>query len=137
MLPDLLLEAGLLPGRAGWQDACACAGPLPCTPGSGPLASRVPILRGLPSHAAARPPPPPFPLLLLQVVVFTASLGKYADPLLDLLDKANVVRWRLFREACYPYEGSYVKVGEGAVREPSSVLLWEGAQHAAWARRSI
>jgi hypothetical protein len=47
----------------------------------------------------------------LQVVVFTASLGKYADPLLDLLDKANVVRWRLFREACYPYEGTYVKVG--------------------------
>lgn len=44
-------------------------------------------------------------------MVFTASLGKYADPLLDLLDKANVVRWRLFREACYPYEGSYVKVG--------------------------
>lgn len=49
-------------------------------------------------------------LLFWQVVVFTASLGKYADPLLDLLDKANVVRWRLFREACCPYEGSYVKV---------------------------
>lgn len=24
--------------------------------------------------------------------------------------QANVVRWRLFREACCPYEGSYVKV---------------------------
>ncbi len=33
-----------------------------------------------------------------------------ADPLLDLMDKANVVRWRLFREACCPYEGNYVKV---------------------------
>ena len=43
--------------------------------------------------------------------MFTASLGKYADPLLDLLDRGGVVRWRLFREACYPYEGSYVKVG--------------------------
>ena len=32
-----------------------------------------------------------------------------ADPLLDLMDKANVVRWRLFREACCPYEGNYVK----------------------------
>lgn len=30
----------------------------------------------------------------VQVVVFTASLGKYADPLLDLLDKANVVSVR-------------------------------------------
>lgn len=32
-----------------------------------------------------------------EVVVFTASLSKYADPLLDLLDKDKVVRWRLFR----------------------------------------
>ena len=32
-----------------------------------------------------------------EIVVFTASLSKYADPLLDLLDKDKVVRWRLFR----------------------------------------
>lgn len=32
-----------------------------------------------------------------EVVVFTASLSKYADPLLDLLDIGHVVRWRLFR----------------------------------------
>ncbi len=44
-----------------------------------------------------------------EVVVFTASLSKYADPLLDLLDKAGVVRWRLFRESCVHYEGNYVK----------------------------
>ena len=44
------------------------------------------------------------------MVVFTASLAKYADPLLDLMDKSAVVRWRLFREACCPYEGNYVKV---------------------------
>lgn len=49
--------------------------------------------------------------MIVQVVVFTASLAKYADPLLDLMDKAAVVRWRLFREACCPYEGNYVKVG--------------------------
>lgn len=40
------------------------------------------------------------------MVVFTASLAKYADPLLDLLDKGRVVRWRLFRESCVPYEGA-------------------------------
>ena len=44
-----------------------------------------------------------------QVIVFTASLAKYADPLLDLLDKGREVRWRLFREACCPFEGNYVK----------------------------
>ena len=41
--------------------------------------------------------------------MFTASLAKYADPLLDLLDKGRMVRWRLFREACCPFEGNYVK----------------------------
>lgn len=44
-----------------------------------------------------------------EVIVFTASLSKYADPLLDLLDEASVVRWRLFRDACTPYEGNFVK----------------------------
>lgn len=49
------------------------------------------------------------PVHRFEVVVFTASLAKYADPLLDLLDTAGVVRWRLFRESCMPYEGNYVK----------------------------
>lgn len=44
-----------------------------------------------------------------EVVVFTASLAKYADPLLDVLDPHNVVRYRLFREACVYHDGTYVK----------------------------
>jgi len=44
-----------------------------------------------------------------EVVVFTASLAKYADPLLDVLDKDKVVRYRLFREACVYHDGTYVK----------------------------
>jgi len=44
-----------------------------------------------------------------EIVVFTASLAKYADPLLDELDKDNVVQFRLFREACVQHYGNYVK----------------------------
>lgn len=45
-----------------------------------------------------------------EVVVFTASLAKYADPLLDILDRDHTVRVRLFREACVQHYGNYVKV---------------------------
>eukprot|EP00545_Synedropsis_sp_CCMP1620_P009638 CAMPEP_0119011960 /NCGR_PEP_ID=MMETSP1176-20130426/5989_1 /TAXON_ID=265551 /ORGANISM="Synedropsis recta cf, Strain CCMP1620" /LENGTH=386 /DNA_ID=CAMNT_0006964845 /DNA_START=887 /DNA_END=2047 /DNA_ORIENTATION=+ len=44
-----------------------------------------------------------------ELVIYTASLNKYADPLLDLLDTHNVIRSRLFRESCVYYEGNYVK----------------------------
>jgi RNA polymerase II subunit A small phosphatase-like protein len=44
-----------------------------------------------------------------EIVVFTASLAKYADPVLDLLDKHKVVSIRLFREACSNHKGNYVK----------------------------
>merc|ERR1712130_40085 len=44
-----------------------------------------------------------------EVVVFTASLAKYADPLLDILDRDKVVTTRLFREHCVQHYGNYVK----------------------------
>jgi len=46
---------------------------------------------------------------LFEIVVFTASLAKYADPVLDLLDPNKTVRHRLFREACTNHKGNYVK----------------------------
>jgi len=44
-----------------------------------------------------------------EIVVFTASLSKYANPLLDQMDKKNVIRHRLYREHCVKYDGNYVK----------------------------
>eukprot|EP00833_Pecoramyces_ruminatium_P001099 jgi/Orpsp1_1/1175131/evm.model.c7180000052740.1 len=46
---------------------------------------------------------------IYEIVIFTANLKKYADPVLDTLDKYKVVRHRLFREACIHYKGNYVK----------------------------
>lgn len=46
---------------------------------------------------------------LYEVVVFTASVSRYGDPLLDQLDIHKVVHHRLFRESCYNHEGNYVK----------------------------
>jgi RNA polymerase II subunit A small phosphatase-like protein len=44
-----------------------------------------------------------------EIVLFTASLSKYADPLLDMLDTKSTIDHRLFREHCVQKEYCYVK----------------------------
>ena len=44
-----------------------------------------------------------------EIIVYTASLNKYADPLLDLLDPKGLIAHRLFRESCVNWCGNYVK----------------------------
>ena len=58
-----------------------------------------------------------------EIVIFTASLALYADPLLDQLDKHNVVRHRLYRESCTYFQGSYVKDLTRLGREVSQCIL--------------
>ncbi len=44
-----------------------------------------------------------------EVVVFTASLSKYADPLVDIIDPDRVCAYKLFREHCTWMNSAYVK----------------------------
>ncbi|GME98481.1 unnamed protein product [[Candida] boidinii] len=46
---------------------------------------------------------------IFEVVVFTASVSRYGDPLLDILDIHKSIHHRLFRESCYNYQGNYIK----------------------------
>ena len=44
-----------------------------------------------------------------ELVVFTASISKYASPLLDILDKERYIQHRLYRDNCTFLDGIYVK----------------------------
>lgn len=44
-----------------------------------------------------------------EVVVFTASVSKDGDPLLNKLDIHRSVHHRLFRDSCYNYQGNFIK----------------------------
>ncbi|CAB1105865.1 unnamed protein product [Ectocarpus sp. CCAP 1310/34] len=46
---------------------------------------------------------------LYEVIIFTASLPQYANPLLDMLDPKGTITSRLFREHCTFHEGYFVK----------------------------
>ena len=64
---------------------------------------------------------------IYEVVVFTASLSKYADPVLDQLDIHRVVKHRLFRESCYNNKGNYVKVSFDRLYKAFSELMCSDA----------
>jgi len=47
---------------------------------------------------------------LYELVIFTASLSEYANPVIDTLDKKGLIKHRLFRESCVFHENQvYVK----------------------------
>ncbi|KAI9092113.1 HAD-like domain-containing protein, partial [Phlyctochytrium arcticum] len=62
-----------------------------------------------------------------EVVVFTASLSKYADPVLDKLDRHRVVEHRLFREACIHHKGNYVKDLSMLGRDLKDVIILDNS----------
>uniref|UniRef100_A0A6B2LGD7 Mitochondrial import inner membrane translocase subunit TIM50 n=1 Tax=Arcella intermedia TaxID=1963864 RepID=A0A6B2LGD7_9EUKA len=66
---------------------------------------------------------------LYEIVVFTASLSKYADPLLDLLDIHRVIDHRLFRESCTQHIGTYVKDLFRMGRPLSQMIIIDNSPH--------
>jgi carboxy-terminal domain RNA polymerase II polypeptide A small phosphatase len=60
---------------------------------------------------------------IYEIVVFTASLSKYADPVLDMLDIHKVVKHRLFRESCCNHKGNYVKDLSQLGRELNDTII--------------
>ena len=47
--------------------------------------------------------------LVYEIIIFTASISQYANPLLDELDKNKYIKYRLFREHCTYTNGIYIK----------------------------
>ena len=46
---------------------------------------------------------------IYEVIIYTASLSKYADPLMDMMDPNGYCTARLFREHCAFVNGIFVK----------------------------
>ncbi|KAJ2955055.1 hypothetical protein NQZ79_g8884 [Umbelopsis isabellina] len=64
---------------------------------------------------------------LYEIVVFTASVAKYADPVLDILDIHKVINHRLCRDACYNHKGTYVKDLSQLGRNLASTMILDNS----------
>ncbi|KAJ3236621.1 hypothetical protein HDU81_010585 [Chytriomyces hyalinus] len=62
-----------------------------------------------------------------EIVIFTASMSNYANPVLDLLDTTKVVKHRLFREHCVFHETKYVKDLSVLGRPLESTMILDNA----------
>ena len=60
---------------------------------------------------------------IYEIVIFTASVSKYADPLLDIIDKEKYCKFRLFREHCTPINTCYVKEIKKLGRDLKDVVI--------------
>ena len=58
-----------------------------------------------------------------EIVIFTASISKYAGPLLDILDKNKLCSYRLFREHCTLINTSFVKDLKKLGRDLKDVVI--------------
>ena len=62
-----------------------------------------------------------------EMVIYTASLSKYADPLMDILDPKKLCTARLFREHCTFYNNIFVKDLSKVDRDPKDLLILDNS----------
>ena len=58
-----------------------------------------------------------------EIVIFTASVSKYADPLLDIIDKNGYCPYRLFREHCSLFNTTFVKDLKRLGRDLKNIVI--------------
>ncbi|CRH02296.1 NLI interacting factor-like phosphatase, putative [Plasmodium relictum] len=64
-----------------------------------------------------------------EVVIFTASLSKYANAVIDKLDVDNVCAYRLFRESCSCWKNNYVKDIKKLGRDLNNVIVIDNSTY--------
>ena len=77
-------------------------------------------------HVLIRPGVPEFlkkMAKLYEIVIFTASVSKYADPLLDIIDRNHSCSCRLFREHCSMVGITYIKDLKKLGRELKDIVI--------------
>ena len=60
---------------------------------------------------------------LYEIVIFTASVSKYADPLLNIIDKKGYCPYRLFREHCSLINTTFVKDLQRLGRDIKNIII--------------
>ena len=64
---------------------------------------------------------------LYEVVIFTASISKYALPLLDIIDEDKNIKYKLTREHCTFLNGIYIKELKKLNRDLSDLIILDNS----------
>lgn len=68
--------------------------------------------------------------LLYELVIYTASMSIYANPLVDTIDQDRLIPFRLYRDHCFSYQGSYIKDLSLLGRPMSDVIIVDNSPNA-------